>query len=136
MRNILCLAVLVYLVAAAYARHIEYEQEDLTSEERLLQLFEKWAIKHSRHYSTSDGSSQKHFRFQVFKQNLAYIHKHNNEHKASSHRLGLTRFADLTLDEFKARHFGFRNRASPVALRQCSSVCDVKKLPSWCCYSS
>ncbi|KAI5082801.1 hypothetical protein GOP47_0002544 [Adiantum capillus-veneris] len=130
-RGFLCLSVLVLVICFASARHLEYNEDDLASEDRLLQLFEKWATKHSKNYTSPHESSQKHSRFQVFKQNLAYIHQQNsNKQKESSHRLGLTRFADLTLNEFKARHFGFRNRPSPVPLQEYSSVCDTKKLPA------
>eukprot|EP00250_Pteridium_aquilinum_P017840 c237_g1_i1 orf=215-1324(-) len=126
-----CLALLVFLAAAASALHLDYKPEDLTSEERLLRLFEKWATKHSKNYISADGSSSKHSRFQVFKENLAYIDKHNsNPQSASSHRLGLTRFADLTLEEFRAHHLGFRKLESPVSLREYSSVCDTNGLPS------
>ncbi|MCO5596851.1 hypothetical protein L7F22_050921 [Adiantum nelumboides] len=117
------------LLSLASARHLTYQPEDLSSEDRLLQLFERWISKHSKDYTSPDGSSQKHSRFQVFKENLRYIHRHNHG-KQASHKLGLTRFADLTVEEFRARHLGFRLPADPKPLRQVRSICDANTLPS------
>eukprot|EP00250_Pteridium_aquilinum_P017000 c23404_g1_i1 orf=31-1137(+) len=126
---LICTSALLF--AFASARHIQYQPEDLSSESRLLQLFESWIFKHSKNYTSSDGSSQKHSRFQVFKENLFYIHGHNHgKGKESGHKLGLTPFADLTVDEFRARHLGFRLPANPKRLRQYRSTCNANGLPS------
>lgn len=117
------------LLALSSARHIPYQPEDLCSEDRLLQLFESWILKHSKNYTSPDGSSQKHSKFQVFKENLRYIHTHN-QGKGKTHKLGLTPFADLTVEEFRARHLGFRLPANPRPLRQYRSTCNANALAS------
>ncbi|KAH7292194.1 hypothetical protein KP509_29G055400 [Ceratopteris richardii] len=113
----------------ACAVHLQYQPEDLSSEDRLLRLFESWVAKHSKNYTSTDGSSQKPTRFQVFKENLHYIHRHNHGKKAS-HSLGLTRFADLTVEEFRARHLGFRPSKEKKVLRAFRSTCNANGLPS------
>ncbi|KAH7442386.1 hypothetical protein KP509_03G086100 [Ceratopteris richardii] len=122
-----CLSVL--LVSVASAHHLQYHIDDLSSEDRLLRLFEVWISKHSKNYTSADGSSQKHSRFQVFKDNLRYIHNHNHGSEAS-HKLGLTRFADLTLEEFRAHHLGFRLPKEPRRLRMVRSTCNKHALPT------
>lgn len=97
-------------VSSSSALHVDYNPEDLSSEPRLLRLFNLWMHHHSKNYTFPDGTSEKFTRFHIFKHNLFYIHQHNSnsDNHASSHKLGLNRFADLTLAEFKAKHLGFR----------------------------
>jgi len=60
---------------------------------------------HGKSYDTAENK----LRFQVFKANKNLITKHNLEHDLGLHsfRLGLTKFADWTNDEFRA-HNGYR----------------------------
>ncbi|KAJ7966579.1 Cysteine proteinase [Quillaja saponaria] len=44
-------------------------------------------------------------RFEIFKDNLKYIDEHNADQN-QTYKLGLTRFADLTNQEYQAKHFG------------------------------
>ncbi|CAL5040155.1 unnamed protein product [Urochloa decumbens] len=62
-------------------------------------------------------------RLEVFRANLRYIDAHNAEADAGLHtfRLGLTPFADLTLDEFIARALGFLRNATAAPPRAAST---------------
>lgn len=89
---------------------LDYSPEDLHSESRLLALFDRWNHRHGKHYPSS-AHTEKQRRFEIFKDNLRYVHQHNQQR--SPYRLGLTKFADLTNQEFKAsKFFGLRLNAS------------------------
>ena len=81
---------------------LTYSASDLHSETGLVSLFDAWNARHGKHYgSEPQQKAEKHRRFHIFKKNLMYIDAHNRDVKASSSfRLGLTRFADLTHEEF------------------------------------
>ncbi|KAL0877010.1 hypothetical protein Bca101_026715 [Brassica carinata] len=59
-------------------------------------IFESWMVKHAKAYS-SVAEMQR--RLTIFKDNLRFITNRNAENL--THRLGLTRFADLSLREYK-----------------------------------
>ncbi|MCO5566714.1 hypothetical protein L7F22_020393 [Adiantum nelumboides] len=113
-RLLLLLALLsctLYLTIVHSRPLVNYSPEDLQSESRLLALFDRWNQKHGKHYPSS-AHKEKLKRFEVFKGNLHHIHQHNQK-GSSSYRLGLTRFADLTNQEFRAsKFFGRRKKAS------------------------
>ncbi|OQU76936.1 LOW QUALITY PROTEIN: hypothetical protein SORBI_3010G239166 [Sorghum bicolor] len=77
-----------------------------------------WKSKHGRR-PPCDISSDGRLRLEVFRDNLGYIDAHNAEADAGLHtfRLGLTPFADLTMDEFRAHALGFLNSTLPRADR-------------------
>jgi KDEL-tailed cysteine endopeptidase len=76
---------------------------DAPSERLLVGQFAAWAEKHSRVYA---GAEERAHRFLVWKDNLAYIRNHAQKNR--SYRLGLTRFADLTNEEFRKQFTGTR----------------------------
>nr|4QRG_A Chain A, Papain [Carica papaya]4QRG_B Chain B, Papain [Carica papaya] len=80
---------------------VGYSQNDLTSTERLIQLFESWMLKHNKIYKNID---EKIYRFEIFKDNLKYIDETNK--KNNSYWLGLNVFADMSNDEFKEKYTG------------------------------
>ncbi|KAG8084595.1 hypothetical protein GUJ93_ZPchr0010g9504 [Zizania palustris] len=80
---------------------VGYSEEDLSSHDRLLELFEKWAAKYRKAYASFEEKVK---RFEVFKDNLKHIDDANK--KVASYWLGLNEFADLTHDEFKAAYLG------------------------------
>ncbi|KAJ0017693.1 hypothetical protein Pint_10450 [Pistacia integerrima] len=47
-------------------------------------------------------------RFMIFKDNLEFIENFNNAGN-QSHKLGINKFADLTMEEFKATHTGYKS---------------------------
>lgn len=112
----LCLSALLFFSAfppLAQTRPIlDYSPDDLHSESRLLPLFDRWNHHHGKHYPPS-AHAEKQRRFEAFKENLFHIYRHNQ--KRLSYRLGLTKFADLTNQEFKAsKHLGFRQNVSSL----------------------
>ncbi|QCD83069.1 cathepsin L [Vigna unguiculata] len=72
------------------------------SEPSIAALHADWAALHGRVYA---NSAEKDRRQQIFKDNLEFIHKHNNQGN-KSYTLGLNLFADLTNHEFLASHTG------------------------------
>lgn len=62
-------------------------------------LYEGWLVRHNKFYS---DSSEKERRYEIFKDNLKYIDKHN----AGNHTytLALNVFADLTVEEYRATY--------------------------------
>ena len=136
---LLCFFFLLLDLSPSSAAHLQYDTEDLASEESLLKLFENWAVRHRKNYT----KVHHHDRFHIFKDNLFYIHSHNNhknsiinEHQERAshvHRLGLNRFADLTLDEFKTKHLGFhitkKNHQLGLRRHTYSSINSKESLP-------
>jgi len=106
----LCTVVSLLLLASSWSvvawdsfSSVGYEAEDLLSEYRLLRLFESWQSRYGKHYHSLQENSK---RVEIFRSNLEYIDAHNRNRisskKGSGHRLGLNKFADLTIEEFKA----------------------------------
>lgn len=63
--------------------------------------YQEWLTKHGKYYNDLDEVSR---RFEIFRDNLRYIKEHNSgDH---GYKLGLNRFADLTNEEFREKHFG------------------------------
>ncbi|KAH7331959.1 hypothetical protein KP509_20G060400 [Ceratopteris richardii] len=112
------------LSPSKYHSHVEYDPEVLSSEVKLKELFEHWLHRHGKNYS---APSQRRSRFEIFKQNLIYIHHRNQG--PHPHKLGLNRFADLSNEEFRRLHLGLRR--PPVlppsgVLRQRRSACRAR----------
>ena len=106
---LLVLTVALAATTVAAARDLRSTAPLERADEEVRRLYEAWKSEHSR---PRDGSSD---RLEVFRDNLRYIDAHNAEADAGLHtfRLGLTPFTDLTLEEFRARAFGFLNSTLP-----------------------
>lgn len=66
-------------------------------------LYESWLVQHGKFYNAL-GEKEK--RFQIFKDNLQYIEQHNaGDHE---YKLGLNKFADLTVDEYRMKYTGVK----------------------------
>ncbi|KAF5738224.1 cysteine proteinase RD21a-like [Tripterygium wilfordii] len=76
------------------------------SEEEVRSVYQWWLAKHGRVYN---GVEEQEKRFGVFKDNLRFIDEHNSENRM--YRVGLTRFADLTNEEYRALYSGTRSDA-------------------------
>lgn len=77
------------------------------------QMYERWLVENRKNYN---ALGEKERRFNIFKDNLKLIDEHNSVPDRSND-LGLTRFADLTDDEFRAIHLRGkmeRLRSDPV----------------------
>ncbi|CAE6180743.1 unnamed protein product [Arabidopsis arenosa] len=70
---------------------------DHRSNEEVGFIFHMWMSKHGKTYTNALGEKEQ--RFQNFKDNLRFIDHHNA--KNLSYQLGLTRFADLTVQEYR-----------------------------------
>lgn len=101
------LALLVLLAFAAQQAQggraiVDYDAVQ-GDDDAVLDVFHRWIERHSRVYRSL---SDKQRRFQIFKENLLYIHNHNKQQK--SYWLGLNKFSDLTHEEFRAQYLGTR----------------------------
>ncbi|KAG6571956.1 putative cysteine protease RD21B, partial [Cucurbita argyrosperma subsp. sororia] len=70
-------------------------------------LYESWLVHHGKAYN---AIGEKERRCEIFGDNLRFIDEHNRESR--SYKVGLTRFADLTNDEYRAMFLG--GRFSPM----------------------
>lgn len=93
---------------------VGYSEEDLSSHDRLIDLFEEWLSKHSKAYASIE---EKLHRFEVFKDNLKHIDETNK--RVSNYWLGLNEFSDLTHQEFKDKYLGLK----PEMVRTRDSSC-------------
>ncbi|XP_010943503.1 cysteine protease XCP1 [Elaeis guineensis] len=82
---------------------VGYSEEDLTSQERLINLFEIWRAEHRKSYANLEEKLKK---FETFKDNLKHIDETNK--KRSSYWLGLNEFADMSHEEFKKKYLGLK----------------------------
>jgi cathepsin L len=84
------------LVVASLCLALAYAQSDYA------QIWESWKAKHGRSYEGAEDT----YRFRVFSEAADMIAKHNLEESVGLHtfKMGLTQFADLTHDEFKAQY--------------------------------
>jgi cathepsin L len=106
------LLALTVALAASVAVAAPLERAD----EEVRRLYEAWRSEHRRpRCNCSKAGEEDRLRLEVFRANLRYIDAHNAEADAGLHtfRLGLTPFADLTLEEFVRRALGFRNATAP-----------------------
>ncbi|KAL5976900.1 Cysteine protease xcp1 [Asimina triloba] len=97
----------IFLIAgSALARDFSimgYSPDDLTSEDRLIDLFELWLAKYRKVY---DSIEEKLHRFEIFKDNLNHIDETNK--KVANYWLGLNQFADMSHEEFKDKYLGLK----------------------------
>ncbi|GER36972.1 cysteine proteinase [Striga asiatica] len=98
--------VLLSLSIAAQAHDfsiVGYTPDDLTSIDKLINLFESWIDKHGKKYMNIE---EKLHRFEIFKDNLKRIHERNKV--VTNYWLGLNEFADLSHEEFKKTYLGLK----------------------------
>ena len=118
---------------SAFARDfsiVGYSPDDLTSMDKLTDLFESWMSKHGKSYRSFE---EKLHRFEVFQDNLKHIDETNK--KVSSYWLGLNEFADLSHEEFKSKYLGLKielpkRRDSPEEFSY-KDVADLPKSVDW-----
>lgn len=75
-------------------------KETKRSEAEVQRMYERWLVENRKNYN---ALGEKERRFNIFKDNLKLIEAHNSV-PDRTYELGLTRFADLTDDEFRAIH--------------------------------
>uniref|UniRef100_A0A6V7QT32 Uncharacterized protein n=1 Tax=Ananas comosus var. bracteatus TaxID=296719 RepID=A0A6V7QT32_ANACO len=94
------LALLVLALAFSASHSIPFDEKDLASEESLWNLYERWRS----HHTVSRDLGEKHKRFNVFKENVKFIHEFNK--KDEPYKLKLNKFGDMTSEEFKRTYAG------------------------------
>uniref|UniRef100_A0A1D1YV59 Oryzain alpha chain n=1 Tax=Anthurium amnicola TaxID=1678845 RepID=A0A1D1YV59_9ARAE len=106
-------------------------------EEEVRLLYEGWLVRHGKAYN---GLGEKDRRYEIFKDNLRYADEHNRPENRHSYVLGLTRFADLTNDEFRATYLGVKpghgrpprlNRAPPSDRYRVAAGEDLPENVDW-----
>ncbi|KAF5817528.1 putative actinidain [Helianthus annuus] len=74
----------------------KYDEMTTTTNDEANDMFMSWLVKHGKIYDTVEEKGK---RFQIFKDNLEYIEQHNSG--GHSYKLGLNKFADLSLEEYR-----------------------------------
>ncbi|XP_064947536.1 vignain-like [Musa acuminata AAA Group] len=92
-----------FLVAVAFSG-LPLVGDDIASEEKLLDLYERW----QSHHGVSRSVDEKRIRFDVFKENANYVFASNK--KAKPYKLSLNKFGDTAREEFKRTYAGTRIR--------------------------
>eukprot|EP01133_Synstelium_polycarpum_P013321 gene13321-15661_t len=69
------------------------------------QSFVDWARENNKTYSSADFQR----RYKIYVDNLVYVENYVNLNPNSTFQLGMTQFADLTLDEFKHIYASVKN---------------------------
>lgn len=78
------------------------------TDDEVMSMYESWLVEHKKVYN---ALGEKDKRFQIFKDNLKYIDEHNAMPE-KSYKLGLTKFADLTNEEYRSVYLGTKPDAS------------------------
>ena len=91
---------------------------------------EQWMAQYGRVYK---DAAEKERRFQIFKDNCNYIESVNRAGNRK-YKLGLNQFADMTNEEFKASHLGFKPMhlaKSATGSFQYANLTDVSDSMDW-----
>ncbi|GFZ10148.1 granulin repeat cysteine protease family protein [Actinidia rufa] len=75
--------------------------------DEVIAMFESWLVRHRKSYN---ALGEKERRFEIFKENLSFVDKHNAD-MDRSYRVGLNQFADLTGEEYKSMYL--KTKISP-----------------------
>lgn len=78
------------------------------TDDEVMSLYESWLVEHKKVYN---ALGEKDKRFQIFKDNLKYIDE-QNAMPEKSYKLGLTKFADLTNEEYRSMYLGTKPDAN------------------------
>ncbi|XP_058103360.1 zingipain-2-like [Magnolia sinica] len=95
------LLVWVLWISLASCRTKETEMEPMMSR------FEQWMAKHGRNYT---DAYEKERRFKIYQTNVGFIETFNSQNR--SYKLIDNKFADLTNEEFRATHMGYRSHVA------------------------
>lgn len=86
-----------------------------------VELFSQFVVEHQRTFKA--GSEEYNYRLKVFTENLDEIKKAQELSPTSAH--GITRFADLTRDEFRRMYTGYK----PITAEDVQNVCLSGSVP-------
>uniref|UniRef100_A0A1J3K0R4 Cysteine proteinase RD21a n=1 Tax=Noccaea caerulescens TaxID=107243 RepID=A0A1J3K0R4_NOCCA len=121
------LLAMIAVTSATDMSIISYDESHHTvsggrSDAEVSKIYEMWQVKHGK---VQNSLVEKDRRFEIFKDNLRFIDDHNQ--KNLSYRLGLTKFADLTNDEYRSMYVGnkLKRKAKKTSLRYEARVGDA-----------
>lgn len=101
------------MAASAPQPHVPFTDEDLESEESMWSLYQRW--RGAVHTSSLDMDvAETESRFEAFKANARYVSEFNKK-EGMTYKLGLNKFADMTLEEFVAKYTGTKVDAAAMA---------------------
>lgn len=114
--TILLLAMMIGVSYAVDMSIISYDEKhhmsavNGRSDAEVAKLYEAWMEKHGKKkmMTTQSNGLVTDQRFEIFRDNLRFIDEHNT--KNLSYKLGLTRFADLTNEEYRSIYLGAKSR--------------------------
>ncbi|KAL9231728.1 hypothetical protein vseg_006917 [Gypsophila vaccaria] len=118
---LLLLLLLTTALPLATAADMSITTYDLThpSNDVVSTAFEAWAHRHRKTYNAIE---EKRTRLENFKDNLRYVEAHNADvSKATTYKLEMNRFADLSNVEFRSLYFGPR-RSRPMERKAVGSA--------------
>ncbi|XP_043707839.1 vignain-like [Telopea speciosissima] len=98
-KKVFVVVALTFALLLGLAQSFDFQEKDLETEDSLWNLYERWRS----HHTVSRDLSEKQKRFNVFKENVKYIHEFNKDHP---YKLKLNKFADMTNQEFKSTYAG------------------------------
>ncbi|KFK30309.1 hypothetical protein AALP_AA7G245200 [Arabis alpina] len=79
------------------------------TDEEVRSIYLQWSVEHGKTNNNNNGIINEHDkRFNIFKDNLRFIDLHNEDNKNATYKLGLTKFTDLTNDEYRSLYLGAR----------------------------
>ncbi|MQL70158.1 hypothetical protein Taro_002438 [Colocasia esculenta] len=96
----------VLALALALSTAVEgfhFDEKDLATEKSLWDLYDRWQ---NHHTMRTRDVLEKLKPFDVFKDNVRYIHEFNKMGKP--YKLGLNKFGDLTPEEFRQKYAGYK----------------------------
>ncbi|KAE9604609.1 hypothetical protein Lal_00011067 [Lupinus albus] len=93
---------LIFCVCVILCLYSYSAMSQTINESSVAKIHEQWMIQYERSYA---NDIEKEKRLKIFKENLEYIEKFNNNAN-KSYELGLNQFSDLTMDEFIASYTG------------------------------
>lgn len=84
--------------------HLSNDQSSWRSDDEVMSIYKWWLQKHGKAYNRLGEKAK---RFEIFKNNLRFIDEHNSQNR--TYKVGLTKFADLTNQEYRAMFLGTRS---------------------------
>ncbi|PNX97664.1 cysteine proteinase [Trifolium pratense] len=132
MKKLLLVSLSLALVLGL-ANSFDFNENDLSSDENLWDLYERWRS----HHTVTRSLDEKHNRFNVFKANVMHVHNTNKLDKP--YKLKLNKFADLTNYEFRSiyanskvnHHRMFRGMSHDNGTFMYENVKDVPSSLDW-----
>lgn len=88
----------------------------------LFTKFQQFIEKYNKHYDSIEEYLE---RFYIFKNHLFSL-QNNNENESLHHTIGITKFSDLTDEEFRKKYLGLKINKSNVNFKKVTLKKDLK----------